>query len=140
MLRQKSGEDGIVTVEFVLISFPLILLLLCMADFGHAFLMKQAITSAAREGARYGAVYDGTFLPSPPYMPEQSVINAVEVYLRPFDITPDKANLVVMAPFPSVVKTGNPRTVTVLATKTWYVLDFILKPTRMEATSTMRLE
>ena len=117
-----------VTVEFVLISFPLFLLLLCMADFGDAFFMRQAITEGARYGARYGAVYQ--------WKTEAQVQTIVTNFLTGIGITPGP----ITAPLPVGAQTGDPRTVTVTATKTWWVLDFILLPTPITATSTMRLE
>lgn len=117
------------TVEFVLISLPLFLLLLCMADFGHAFFMRQVITDAAREGARYGAVY------ASPKRTEAQIITQVTTYLTGIGITPDS----VTAPGAGGA-TGTALTVEVKATKTWYVLDLFLDPTQMTATSTMRQE
>lgn len=130
LLRQKSGEDGVVTLEFVLIAFPMFLLLLCMADFGHAFYMRQIITDGAREGARYGVVFTS------PKRTEAQIQTKVTTFLTGIGITPDS----VTAPAAGGA-TGTDLTVTVQATKTWFVLDFILGPTtQMTAHSTMRHE
>lgn len=50
-------RDGAVTVEMA-IMLPLFLLLAAgIMDFGHAWYMRQVITNASREGARYGITY-----------------------------------------------------------------------------------
>jgi Flp pilus assembly protein TadG len=128
MLRRKSGEDGVVAVEFVLISFPMFLLLLCIADFGDAWLRKQVITNIAREGARYGAVYTS---PKRTEADIQKYITDLKVPITLDSVTAPAAG----------GATGTALTVTVQATKTWYVLDFIVGPTtQMTAISTMRNE
>ncbi len=51
-LNARGGEHGAQLLEFVLV-FPLLALLVVGAwDFGSAFVMKQKLTNAAREGAR----------------------------------------------------------------------------------------
>ena len=130
MLKRKFGEDGVVALEFVLIAFPLFLLLLCMADFGHAFFMRQIVTGAAREGARYGAVF------ASPKLTEEQISARVTAYLNGIGITPDSVTATGAGG-----ATGTDLRVQVQATKTWYVLDSILGPTtQMTATSTMRNE
>ena len=53
-LRQSKGA---VAVEFALIATVFFLLVAGVIDFGHAYYMKQVITNASREGARYGITY-----------------------------------------------------------------------------------
>ena len=53
-LRQSKGA---VAVEFALIATVFFLLVAGVIDFGHAYYMKQTITNASREGARYGITY-----------------------------------------------------------------------------------
>ncbi len=53
-LRQTKGA---VAVEFAIIGTLFILLIAGVIDFGHAWYMKQVITNASREGARYGITY-----------------------------------------------------------------------------------
>ena len=68
--RQRQGSSA---VEFAIIVPVFLLLTFGIVDFGHAWYMKQIITNASREGARYGARYwkrwgrPGVFpTPSPP--------------------------------------------------------------------------
>ena len=53
-LRQTKGA---VTVEFAIVGTLFLLLIAGVLDFGHAWYMKQVITNASREGARYGITY-----------------------------------------------------------------------------------
>lgn len=52
--RGIRGEHGAVAVEFAIILPILILLVFGIIDFGHAWYMKQLVSNASREGARYG--------------------------------------------------------------------------------------
>lgn len=57
-LRQRfSDERGTAVLEFALIGMILIVLLFGMWDFGRLFDAWLVSTNAAREGARYGAIY-----------------------------------------------------------------------------------
>lgn len=53
-LRQTKGG---VAVEFAIVGTLFLLLIAGVLDFGHAWFMKQVITNASREGARYGITY-----------------------------------------------------------------------------------
>ncbi len=53
-LRQTKGA---VAVEFAIVGTLFLLLIAGVVDFGHAYYMKQVITSASQEGARYGITY-----------------------------------------------------------------------------------
>ena len=53
-LRQSKGA---VAVEFALIATVFFLIVAGIIDFGFAYYMKQTITNASREGARYGITY-----------------------------------------------------------------------------------
>jgi Flp pilus assembly pilin Flp len=54
LIRRNSGAAA---VEFALVLSVLVMLVMGMVDLGHAFYLKQIITNASREGARYGVVY-----------------------------------------------------------------------------------
>lgn len=55
--RKARSDEGSAIVEFALTAMILIVLLFGMWDFGRLFDAWLVITNAAREGARYGAVY-----------------------------------------------------------------------------------
>jgi len=52
MTRRPRGERGASAVEFALIVPLLILLVLGIAEFGHAFQVQGTLSAAAREGVR----------------------------------------------------------------------------------------
>jgi Flp pilus assembly pilin Flp len=54
LIRRNSG---VAAVEFAIVLPVLILLIAGMMDLGHAFYLKQIVTNASREGARYGILY-----------------------------------------------------------------------------------
>ena len=55
--RGLRGEQGAIAVEFAII-FPILMVLIFgIIDFGHAWYMKQIVSNASREGARYGTRY-----------------------------------------------------------------------------------
>jgi len=53
----RRGERGAAAVEFALVAMMLIVLLMGMWDFGRLLDAWVVTTNAAREGARYGAIY-----------------------------------------------------------------------------------
>jgi len=59
----RHRQRGIMTVEFILVAPILMLLLLAIAEFGHAFYQYNALTKSVRDGARYlaqNAVFGNT--------------------------------------------------------------------------------
>ena len=59
MVRQLRGQKGQALAEFALILPVLFLLIAGIIEFGRGWNIKQAITDAAREGARWTVVDDG---------------------------------------------------------------------------------
>ena len=55
--RGIRGEHGAIAVEFAILLPVFLLLVGGILDFGHAFYIKQVVSNASREGARYGARY-----------------------------------------------------------------------------------
>ena len=55
--RWHRETEGSVMVEFAIVSFVFLLIIAGIIDLGHAFYMRQLVTNASREGARYGVVY-----------------------------------------------------------------------------------
>ena len=86
-------QDGAITVEMALI-LPLFLLIAAgILDFGHAWFMRQAITNASREGARYGITYktntSGVRIPPNALSPTiQTKVNTYLTNLLPSDANP----------------------------------------------------
>jgi Flp pilus assembly protein TadG len=116
--RLAAGERGAVLVEFILIAPILLLLLFGIIDTGHALFIKQIVTNAAREGARYGVVY------ADPKHSETEIQTAVTNYLTAYGMTPTTTPTVTGAGG----ATGTPLTVVVTVTKTWWTLNYLLDP------------
>jgi Flp pilus assembly protein TadG len=57
ILRFLRQTKGAAAVEFAVISIVFVMLIAGVLDFGHAWYLKQIITNASREGARYGITY-----------------------------------------------------------------------------------
>jgi Flp pilus assembly protein TadG len=60
--RKKAGtfsaaEDGVVTVELVILFPVLMLIIVGIVEFGHLFYVRHTLTNASREGARAAVVY-----------------------------------------------------------------------------------
>jgi Flp pilus assembly protein TadG len=68
--RQTKGAAA---VEFAIIGTLFLLIIAGVIDFGHAWYMKQTITNASREGARYGVTWQanssGTRIAASTYTP-----------------------------------------------------------------------
>ena len=56
----KQSRRGIAAVELAVVSPIFFLLIFAMIEFGGAMMAQQAITNAAREGARIAVLPDGT--------------------------------------------------------------------------------
>ncbi|PIU53890.1 MAG: hypothetical protein COS90_03785 [Deltaproteobacteria bacterium CG07_land_8_20_14_0_80_60_11] len=111
LLRRGRGQEGAAAVEFAIILPLLIFLILGGMDLAHMFYIEHVVTTASREGARYGAKYTG----NPPVDPTPAQIKTyVESTVPPLD------NLQVGTLYS--VGTDRIVTVTVSADKHWWVL------------------
>jgi Flp pilus assembly protein TadG len=50
-------EKGVAAVEFALMTLTLVFIIGIIMDFGHYFYLRQVVTQASREGARFGSLY-----------------------------------------------------------------------------------
>jgi hypothetical protein len=133
-LRKFIGEErGGMAVEFAILIPVLLLMVLGIVDFGHAWYMDHLLSNASREGARYGTRFTGTL----PQNLTPSIADYVKntssengglggwglTHLLPSDAAPQ-----VNATGPGMTKTkltelaGQDLTVTVTARKTWFVI------------------
>lgn len=157
-MRHNSGkpdDSGIAAVELAILIPALLLLIFGILEFGHAWYIKQTITSASREGARYGVVYrnvPGTSTRLSPlnfgnYPPLTSIGTVVDNYLGQFfdinekfwTVTPTLA----LGTGTTKPDAGNILTVTVAAPKHWYVLGGLvhgMEDITITASTTMQLE
>jgi Flp pilus assembly protein TadG len=59
MVRQVRDRKGQALAEFAIVLPVVFLLIAGIIEFGRAWNIKQAVTDAAREGARYTVIVDG---------------------------------------------------------------------------------
>ena len=123
-LRRTKGA---VAVEFAVIGTLFLLLIAGVVDFGHAWFMKQAITNASREGARYGITYQTNS--SGVRIAPSSLSPTIQTYIQTKYLTnaalPSDANPIVTlggAGYTTGTK-GAGLEVTVAATKTWFLVS-----------------
>ncbi len=140
--RGIRSERGAVAVEFAIL-LPVFLLLLCgIMDFGHAYYMKQLVTSASREGARYGTLYT-TNASTGAHVNPNALNPSIHdwVYNKYAPLLPSDANLQVDpggAGYTSGAS-GADLYVTVTATKHWWVVGSLvpgLGPTESVSSTT----
>jgi hypothetical protein len=150
--RGMRGEHGAVAVEFAIILPVLLLLLFGIIDFGHAWYMKQIIINASREGARYGTRYTGS-LPSAldpsisNYILNTSAENSNKGGVGLRSILPNDSPQVPTPTgtgYTSITPPGQPLSVTVQATKHWWVVNKFVpgmaSTTTLSSTTTMAVE
>jgi hypothetical protein len=143
-------EHGGVAVEFAIILPVLVLLVMGIIDFGHAWYMKQIIINASREGARYGTRYTG----SPPIALTPSISDYI---LNTSAQNNNKGGLGLKALLPdaevptptgtgytSITPPGQPLSVTVRAPLDWWVVDRLIpgmdSSITLSSTTTMAVE
>jgi hypothetical protein len=140
---KKHQDSGVAAVELALLIPVIVLLIAGILEFGHAFYIQQAITSASREGARYGIVYrtvtsGGVTTRLSPlnfgdHPPLKSIATVIDEYLKQFFEVEDEEKFWAV-PTPTLTQgtgttipdAGNDLTVTVTAVKTWYLLGGLI--------------
>jgi Flp pilus assembly protein TadG len=164
---KKHQDSGVAAVELALLIPVVVLLIAGILEFGHAWYVKQAITSASREGARYGIVYRTVTVggvitrlspdPNAPLSFNPSIETVVDNYLLQFfeEKFWDKPSITLTTGTGTTIPdAGNNLTVTVTADKKWLLLgglignkDYPRPPdsagdwvTKMSAETTMKLE
>ena len=75
--RFARGQEGQSLVEFAVSSVVLLLLVGGLVDIGRAIFVSEALSNAAREGARQGAWYDAANL-AHPYLDDAAIKLAVD--------------------------------------------------------------
>ena len=120
--RGRRSERGAVAVEFAILLPVFLLLAFGICDFGHAYYMKQVVTNASRDGARYGSLYS-TALPNT-FSPTISAW----VTSKYASVLPADANLQVTPGGTGYTSgtTGDDISVQVTATKHWWVVGSLI--------------
>lgn len=148
MRRFGMHTTGAATVEFALVVSALILLFAGILDFGHAWYMRQVITNASREGARYGIIYKtdtngNRFTPSAlsPTISSYLLTTYKLPTLLPADASP---KITVSGVGYTSTKKGDPLEVKVTATKTWFIVSNLIpglgRQITLNATTVMLIE
>ena len=123
ILRQQQGG---VTLELALMVPVLTMLVFGMVDFGHAWYMKQEITTASREVARYATRYQTNT--SGNHVAPSSLPVSTWVTSKYGSLLPANANLTVTPSGPGLTSglAGDDLTVTVTARKNWFVVGALI--------------
>jgi Flp pilus assembly protein TadG len=150
---KKHKDSGVAVAEFAVLIPAFVLLIAGILEFGHAWYVKQAITSASREGARYGIVYRSVTVGEvttrlSPLSFDPSIATVVDNYLLQFFSekfwTVPPPTLTIVPPNTNLTDAGNDLTVTVTADKKWILIGGLLpgidETVTIEATTTMKLE
>lgn len=126
-IRRFLGRTkGAVAVEFAIIGTVFLLIVAGVLDFGHAWYMRQVITNASREGARYGITYttNASGVRIAPNVLNPTIQNYILTRYLANAVLPADANPVVAlggAGLTTGTK-GAAIEVTVTATKTWFLV------------------
>jgi Flp pilus assembly protein TadG len=139
---------GAATVEFALVVSALLLLFAGILDFGHAWYMRQVITNASREGARYGITYrtdtNGNRVTPAALSPTISsyLLTTYKLpSLLPADAYP---TITVSGTGYTSTNKGDPLEVRVTAKKTWFIVSNLIpglgKDITLNATTVMLIE
>jgi Flp pilus assembly protein TadG len=124
--RLLRDAKGAAAVEFAILGTVFILFLGGILDFGHAWYMRQVVTNASREGARYGVTYrtdtNGARLAPSALTP--SINNYLQTGYLANAILPADANPTISTEGTgySTGAKGAPLEVTVAATKNWFFI------------------
>ena len=80
--RRRGGDQGSVTVEFVLVLPVLLLILFSLIDFGRLMHAKLQLAEAAREGARAAALQTGEDATNT----VDALVGGMKTNMTPYDI------------------------------------------------------
>ena len=133
-------------MEFAILLPVFLLLSFGIADLGHAYFMKQIVSNASREGARYGTRYntDNSAAHLKPNALNPSIVNWVTSKYS--SLLPSDANLQVVPGATGYTSgtAGDDLSVKVTATKTWWVLGNLVPglgtSKNISATTWMKVE
>ncbi len=114
--RLGLQQEGAVSVEFALVITLLLFIVGGVIDFGHYLYLRQVATSASREGARLGALFNN------PRATAADIQNFITQKYGPSLGGGDGNGVTVIANGAGGTP-GSDLTVTVRATKQWFLLD-----------------
>lgn len=128
LIQGFRRPQGGVALEFALLLPVFLLLVFGIVDFGHAWYMKQDLTTASREGARYGTRYqtDSNGVHILPNALSPTISSWVKTKYDP--LLPTDANLTVTPTGTGYTSgvAGDDLSVTCIARKYWFVLGNLI--------------
>jgi Flp pilus assembly protein TadG len=148
LCRLLRDAKGAAAVEFAILGTVFMLFMGGIIDLGHAWYVRQVVTNASREGARYGVTYrtntSGARVAPNAYTP--SIQNYLLTGYLASAILPAGANPAI-TPGGTGYTTGTkgaPLEVRVQATKTWFLLSSFIpgigSSINLSATTVMQCE
>jgi Flp pilus assembly protein TadG len=140
--RHRGHQAGGVAVEMALCLLPLVILFGGIVDFGDAYYIKQVISNASREGARYGSRFQTDSSGNRVAPNNFSTSIASHVTSSYGSLVP---NLTVPTPTGTGYTSGasgDNLTVTASAQKNWFFLGGLMgfSPQTLTTSTTMALE
>lgn len=146
--RGRRSERGAVAVEFAILIPVFLLLAFGICDFGHAYYMKQLVTNASRDGARYGTRYIYDTATGKIHLIPNALDPTISAWItsKYAALLPTDAALQVTPGGPGYTSgtSGDDLSVQVTATKHWWVVGSLipgLGATKdVSATTWMKLE
>ncbi len=133
-----ASEKGAAAMELALLLPIFALIIGGVLDFGHAWYLQHCLNNASREGARFGIRYQATG--ETRTCPTAAEIEkVVKDYLKKFGFDEDEVTVTRSL---AACHAGNDLTVTVTASKPWFLLGPLvgLRDTTLVAATTMKLE
>ncbi len=113
--RFFRSTEGAAAVEFAIVLSLLLVIVMGIIDFGHAWFLRQIITNASREGARAGVIAQ-----TPPV--SEAVIKATVLdYLHPSGLDTSGATTVQVSGAGGAP--GTRLIFTVTSTKVWWIIN-----------------
>jgi Flp pilus assembly protein TadG len=144
--RRLRSEGGGVAVEFAILLPVFLLLVFGIVDFGHAWYMKQLVSNASREGARYGTRYTTNSAGTHTLPSALSPTIASWITTQYTSLLPSDANLQVTAGGTGYTSgtAGADLSVQVTATKNWWVVGSLVpglgSSVNVTSTTVMKVE
>ena len=146
-LGLRSRTEGVATVEFAVLCPLLLLIIGGILDFGHAWYIREVITNASREGARYGVSFQVDNIAqriSPSGLSPSIQDYVINNYISKTLVSSLSPNVTGGGAGYGTGTKGADLMVTVTATKNWFLLGAFIPgfgaPTVLSATTVMKCE
>ena len=142
-LQTLAREEGVVSLEFVILFPVIVLVILAVLEFGHLWMVRHTLTIATREGARTAVVYHIPESGDRETWAKTAAINTVTDFLQN---TAGWKSGEFTVPDPTVLPssgeplTGKTLTVRAQANEPLLVLHKLIKPLSVVGETTMRFE